>query len=177
MDIDTAQGDEPPVLVEYVRMPDVVAMPAPRDPPQSPKDSWGMLLPNTPSYMEEGVYDAFGRRLGNLTDRVANGRVYIEFAGVTFIWAVFNAPLRPGQRGDMLFTNIPGTAPITPFFTEWDMSSGFPRIGSALFTLIAAQRSNGAAKVVGRNAGDADLPAAAGLIISTGVGMPYGDWS
>ena len=122
-------------------------MPAPRDPPQSPKDSWGMLLPNTPSYMEEGVYDAFGRRLGNLTDRVANGRVYIEFAGVTFIWAVFNAPLRPGQRGDMLFTNIPGTAPITPFFTEWDMSSGFPRIGSALFTLIAAQRSNGAAKV------------------------------
>jgi hypothetical protein len=177
MDIETARDEDRPVIVDYVRMPDTVPLPPKREPPQSPRDTWRVLLPNTPTYMQEGVYDAFGRRLGDLTDHVPGARVYIEFAGVTFIWAVFGNRLGAGQRGDMFFTNIPGTAPITPFFTEWDPSSGFPRIGSALFTLIAAQRSNGAAKIVGRNTGDADLHAAACLIISTGVGMPFGEWS
>jgi hypothetical protein len=132
--------------------------------------------PRWPRYLEPGVYDKDGHRLGGLDYRPAGGRpkprLFIEFAGVTFVWGVFDRPLRGGEEGRMLFKNVPGTGPITPFFGEWDPAADVPRVGDALFLLIASQRGRGEAQVVGRNTSQADLPAAAGFIVSQTVGMP-----
>jgi len=153
-------------MVEYIRLPDMVVLP----------DSYAKamrLKPGSARYMEPGFYDGDGNKLGDLADHVANAKVVIEFAGVSFVWAAFSNQLEAKQRGDMLFENLPGTAPVTPFFSEWDPLASEPRIGSARFTLMSAQRARNAVKVVGRNDGDADLFAAAGFIVSANVPMPY----
>lgn len=166
MEISTSYKSNPPVLVEYIRLPEMVPLPP----------NYAQLM-GPEKYLEPGFFDEFGNKLGGLHDNISpekadRVRVVIEFAGVTFVWGVFSRPLLAGQRGSMLFTNVPGTGPITPFFNEWDTDQCLPRVGDALFTLIASQRGRGTAKVVGQNTYGADLTAAAGFIVSTLVNMP-----
>jgi hypothetical protein len=122
--------------------------------------------------MEPGLFDAEGHKLGGLNDAVSGVRSVIEFAGVTFIWGVFKHKLRAGQRGDLIFHNCPGTAPITSFFNEWDTSTNLPIIGDALFELVSSQRGRNIAKVSAINHSNKDLVVAAGYIISAAVDMP-----
>src|SRR5262249_14854602 len=99
----------PKFHTEQLRLPDLVPLP----------DAYCdvMNLPRgVPRYMEPGLYDADGGKLGGLQDVVPETRVVIEFAGVTLIWGVFEHRLRGGFRGEMTFHNCPGTAPITSFF-------------------------------------------------------------
>ncbi|HEV2990755.1 MAG TPA: hypothetical protein VG759_20120 [Candidatus Angelobacter sp.] len=157
---------EPLTVTNYITLPDLVRLP----------DNYVKVMRQDPSvphyYMAPGYYDENGNKLGELKDKVSNARVVVEFAGVTFVWGAFEELLEAGQRGDMIFHNVPGTAPITPFFSEWSPDESAPRISPTLFGLLAAQRGRNEARVVGQNLGNADLPAAAGFIISIQVDMP-----
>ena len=155
----------PKIHTEQLRLPDLVPLP----------DAYCdvMNLPRgVPRYMEPGLYDAHGRKLGGLQDVVPETRVVIEFAGVTLIWGVFEHRLRGGFRGEMTFHNCPGTAPITSFFNEWDTRIVQPIIGEALFELVSSERGRDAARVSATNCSDRDLVVAAGYIISLSVEMP-----
>jgi hypothetical protein len=162
MDFFSDNEADPPVLTEYIRLPDMVPLP----------DPYAQIMRGPAPYLEPGLYDAHGKKLGGLKETIPEARVVIEFAGVSLVWGVFSVPLLAGQRGDMIFTNVPGTGPQTPFFNEWDTAACLPRVGEALFTLIACQRGRGVTKVVGRNTYGADLHAAAGFIVSALVNMP-----
>ena len=157
---------DPLIVTNHITLPELVRLP----------DNYVKVMrqdPNVPHlYMEPGYYDEHGHKLGTLQDHVANARVVVEFAGVTFVWGAFEDVLQAGQQGDMIFRGVPGTAPITPFFSEWNPTDSTPRVGPSLFSLVAAQRGRDEARVVGQNMGNADLPAAAGFIISIQVDMP-----
>lgn len=168
MEADLGNKAGPPVLVDYVTLPDMTPMPS---------KYWRDLLRQTDpvDYLKPGIYDGYGKWLGDLKQKVPpEGRVIIEFAGVTFVWGVFSQPLRAGQRGDMIFRNMPGTGPITPFFTEWDIEAGYPRVGDAIITLIASMTGRNIARLVGQNLYSEDLSAAAGFIISQNVDIKSG---
>ena len=163
MQADFGDHGEQPVLTEYVTLPDMTPMPS---------KYWRDLLHQTDPvvYLKPGIYDAYGKWLGDLSQETpAGARVIVEFAGVTFVWGVFSQPLRAGQRGDMIFRNLPGTGPVTSFFTEWDVYAGYPRVSEAIFTLIASMNGRNIARIVGQNLHSEDLPAAAGFIISQNV--------
>jgi hypothetical protein len=162
MNIFSDNGADPPVLTEYIRLPDMTPLP----------DPYAQIMGGPAPYLEPGLYDAYGKKLGGLKEKIPEARLVIEFAGVSLVWGIFSTPLLAGQRGDMVFTNVPGTGPQTPFFNEWDPLECVPRVSDALFTLIACQRGRWVTKVVGRNTYGADLPAAAGFIVSALVGMP-----
>lgn len=161
MDILTAQRADPAVLVEHVRLPKMVPLP----------EAYAKVM-GPERYLEPGLYDAYGNKLGGLQEVIPEARVVIEYAGVNFVWGVFSLPLLAGQKGDMIFTNVPGTSPLTAFFNEWDRGQCVPRISDALFTLIACQRGRNVARVVGQNTFGADLTVAAGFIVSVLVNMP-----
>lgn len=160
----------PPVCAEYIRLPDMVPL------PDHYAQAMGLPLGKV-RYLEPGFYDGSGNKLSDLQNPVPGARVVIEFAGVSFVWGVFSEGLRAGQRGDMTFTNVPGTGPLTPFFNEWDPIESKPRLGAALFTLLACERGRGIARTSGQNTYDADLPAAAGFIVSATVNMPADELS
>ncbi len=101
--LSTAPCLVPDILVEHVRLPDLVPL------PDAYCDVMG-LPRGVPRYMEAGLYDAHGRKLGGLKDVVPETRVVVEFAGVSLIWGVFEHKLRGGFRGDLFFDNVPGTA-------------------------------------------------------------------
>lgn len=171
MDADLGDRTETPTLVNYVTLPDMTPMPS---------KYWRDLLRQTDpvNYLKPGVYDAHGKWLCDLKQKVPpSARVIVEFAGVTFIWGVFSKPLRAGQRGDMIFRNMPGTGPITPFFTEWDRETGYPRLSDAILTLIAAMTGRNMARLVGQNIYSAERAAAAGFIISQNVDIKNGPGS
>jgi|SRR5215470_8531105 len=161
--------DEVAVLTERIILPEMTPMPA---------KYWRDLLRSTEpvDYLKPGVYDAYGQWVCGLhdEDKEKRGRVFIEFAGVTFVWGVFSRELKPGERGDMFFTGAPGTGPITSFFTEWDPATGLPRIskGRGYLSLIASMRGRNTARVAGENHYGKALYAAAGFIVSQNVDMP-----
>ena len=147
--------------------------------------------PDPLDYFKPGIYDAQGNWLCPIKEsqddkdgkahreylhKLSEGRVFIEFAGVTFVWGVFRQSLKPGQMGDMFFDNVPGTGPITSFFTEWDRKTGLPKIdeqeSQGYVSLIASMRGRNTARIAGRNHQGRELLAAAGFIISQNVDMP-----
>jgi hypothetical protein len=132
MDIRNEYTSDPPVLAEYVRLPDE---------------------------LYTGRFDALG-------NESPEGNLFITVRDTAFIWGVFTRLLNAGQRGDMIFTNAPGTFLVGVSFNQWDPSANEPYIGDALFTLISGERGEGVCRVSGRNAGGADLPAAAGIVIA-----------
>lgn len=162
-DYATSNGGDHP-LRESVRLPDMVQM------PKRYRDALGLGL--EARYLEPGVFDAFGRRLGNLDASEPDARVVIQFAGVTFVWGVFDKELAPGQQGWLTFENVPGAMPITPFFSEWDRERSGPQLGDALLPLLSSQRGRGVARVAGRNDGDEAVSAAAGFIVSQELDLP-----
>ena len=91
-------------------------------------------------YLDPGLYDGFGRRLGGLETAHRDARVVIQFAGVTFVWGAFSRRLEPGQEGWLSFENVPGSMPITSFFNEWDRDLSRPPLGDALMPLLSSQR-------------------------------------
>ncbi len=132
MDIATSFNAEPPVLVEYIRMPDEIV---------------------------SGRFNARG-------EEDPEGNLFITVKDTSFIWAVFTQTLMAGQRGDMIFSGVPGTFLVGSAFTEWDPAADEPYVGEGLFALISAERGEGMVRVVGRNAGSADLPAAVGIVVA-----------
>jgi hypothetical protein len=163
--LSTAPRLVPDILVEHVRLPDLVPL------PDAYCDVMG-LPRGVPRYMEAGLYDAHGRKLGGLKDVIPETRVVVEFAGVSLIWGVFEHKLRGGFRGDLFFDNVPGTAPTTSFFNEWDTRTVQPVIGDALFELVSSERGRNVARVCAKNCSRSDLTVAAGFIISLSVEMP-----
>ncbi len=105
-------------------------------------------------------------RFNAMGERDLNGNLFISVKDTAFIWGVFSYNLDPGQRGDMVFTNVPGTFLVGASFNEWDPRANEPRISGALFTLVAIQRGEGLVRIVGQNASEADLPAAAGIVVA-----------
>jgi len=132
VDIATHTKADPPVLVEYIRLPDTIAT---------------------------GRYDAQGRKSDS-------GNLFITVRDTAFLWGVFSQPLKAGQRGEMVFTNAPGTFLVGISFNEWSPALAEPHVGHALFTLISGQRGDGVARVIGRNTHDSDLYAAAGIVLA-----------
>jgi len=132
MDIKTGYQADPPVLVEYIHMPDEIVT---------------------------GRFNAGGRE-------DPQGNLFITVKDTSFIWAVFTQTLLAGQRGEMVFTNVPETFLIGATFTQWDPVADDPFIGDALFTLISTERGCGTFRIVGRNTGGADLPAASGIVVA-----------
>ena len=154
-------------FTEQIILPEMTPMPG---------KYWRDLLrsPDPVDYLKPGYYDAYGRWLGDLKQQNPEARVIIEFAGVTFIWGIFSRKLEPGERGDMFFNGVPGTGPITSFFTEWDTASGLPCIskGRGYLSLIASMRGRNTAKIAGENHYSRAVSAAAGFIVSQNVDMP-----
>lgn len=155
---------DPTPLRESVRLPDPVQMP----------EHYRKSLGRGPEarYLEPGIYDAYGRRLGGLHDHHPNARVVIQFAGVTFVWASFSRELKPEQQGWLTFENVPGVMPITPFFGEWDEDRVGPDLGDALLPLLSSERGRERARVAGYNASDDEVPACAGFIVSQDLDLP-----
>ena len=125
MDIVTALKPDPPVVVEYVRLPDEIVT---------------------------GRFNASGKE-------DPDGNLFITVKDTSFIWGVFKDNLLAGQRGDMVFTNVPGTFLVGGTFTQWDPAADEPVIGQALFTLISTERGEGTIRISGRNTSESDLPA------------------
>ena len=134
-------------------------------------------------WLEPGYYDQDGNLLGDKNDKEKplerlrkpappETRLVIEYAGVNLVWGVFERQLAPGERGDMLFKNTPGSGPITPFFNEWDTVGHLPRVADAFFALVASMRGKQIAKIAGVNTHNSHRWAAAGMIVSQMVKMP-----
>ena len=123
-------------------------------------------------WIASGYYDRAGRLLGDLKANCPGAPVIIEYAGVSFLWAVFANKLAPGCLGEMIFENCPGTAPITSFFNQWNVTTGQPEIGDGLFELVSSERGRDIARVSAVNRGRQAQYVAAGFIVSAAVGMP-----
>ncbi len=66
-----------------------------------------------PSELQPGRYDELG--LPN-----PEGRLFIGLgSGIVHTWGVFAEPLEPGQIGETVFTNTPGSYSLTGNFTAW----------------------------------------------------------
>lgn len=155
---------ETKVLEDHVYLPEMTPMPA----------DFIAILGREPgaTYVAPGLYTATGAKLAGVQEKNSEARMVIEFAGVTFIWAVFAQKLEPGQEGWLTFHNVDGTAPITPFFSEWDREGCVPKLGEALLPLLSAQRGRNMARVVGRNDGDEPVLVAAGFIYAQDLDLP-----
>jgi hypothetical protein len=156
--------DPPPPLRESVRLPDMVRMPK--------HFREGLGRGPEARYLEPGLYDAYGRKVGELFDTSPDARVVVQFAGVTFVWGAFGRRLEPDQQGWLRFENVPGSMPITPFFNEWDRDEAKPSLGDALLPLLSSERGRDVARVAGRNDGDDAVWAAAGFIVSQELDLP-----
>jgi hypothetical protein len=112
-----------------------------------------------PDPIKTGRYDALGQPS-------ATGNLFVTVRDTAFLWGAFSRQLAAGQRGEMVFINVPGTFLVGASFNEWDPEAVEPKIGSALFSLISIQRGSGIARVVGRNCSQADLWAGAGIVVA-----------
>jgi hypothetical protein len=101
---------------------------------------------------------------GTMEIKSGSSTTYVRILGnMGFIWHVFGSPLGYGQIGEVNFTNVPGTLPVSACFGEWLPTTNTPHIGSASYWLIQVQRGRGNARVVGKNLYNANLVSAAGL--------------
>jgi hypothetical protein len=94
------------------------------------------------------------------------GNLFITVKDTSFIWGVFTQTLMAGQRGDFVFTNVPGTFLVGTAFTQWDPAADEPYVGEALFALLSSERGEGIVRVCGRNASGSDLPGAVGIVVA-----------
>lgn len=59
-------------------------------------------------------------RFNALGEEDPEGNLFVGMgSGICHTWAAFSEPLAPGQRGEMTFTNMPGSYVNTGNFTEW----------------------------------------------------------
>ena len=152
------------VLEDHVYLPEMTPMPT----------DFIAVLGREPEakYYAPGLYSPTGAKLAGVQEKNSKARMVIEFAGVTFIWAVFGEELQPGEEAWLTFHNVDGTAPITSFFSEWDREGCVPKLGDALLPLLSSQRGRNVARVVGRNDGDKPVLAAAGFIFAQDLDLP-----
>ncbi|HEV2990757.1 MAG TPA: hypothetical protein VG759_20130 [Candidatus Angelobacter sp.] len=92
--------------------------------------------------------------------------LYITVKDTSFMWGVFSYKLEAGQRGEMIFTNVPGTFLVGICFNEWDTDSNEPKLSEGLLTLVSAQRGEGVFRVIGKNASDHAVYAAVGITVA-----------
>jgi len=112
-----------------------------------------------PDQIRTGRYDAFGRRS-------VRANLYISVKDTSFIWGVFTKPLKPGQLGELNFTNVPGTFLIGVSFNEWDPFEHAPKLGEARFALISIQRAPNRIRAIGRNLHHHETHAAVGIVVA-----------
>src|SRR6478672_6741575 len=66
-----------------------------------------------PDVIEPGRYDFTGQKN-------PEGRLFLGIgSGIVHMWAVFAEKLKPGQVGQMTYTNMPGSYVVTGNFSEW----------------------------------------------------------
>lgn len=118
-----------------------------------------------PDKLASGFFDEYGHQVG------AGGRPSVVLFSLPGdpppwqCWGVFEKDLEPGQRGFLIFTNVPGQAVPGGAFTEWDRKSSTPFFtADRLMLLYSVQRSLGAARIIGRNDSGTRTAAAAGLL-------------
>jgi hypothetical protein len=104
-----------------------------------------------PRPLKEGVYHC--------------GKLVVQRSGgVGYVWAPVGM-LRPGQVGEVTFTNLPPGAPFACSFCEWDPAAKGPRLGDARLLLAEVVREPGRVRVRGyQNHGT--LRCAVGLIVA-----------
>jgi hypothetical protein len=104
-----------------------------------------------PQPLKEGVYHG--------------GRLVVQRSGgVGYVWAPVGI-LRPGQVGEVTFTNLPPGAPFACSFCEWDPAGQGPRLGDARLLLAEVVREPGRVRVRGYQNHGA-LHCAVGLIVA-----------
>lgn len=124
--------------------------------------------------MEESIVSNFQELPENLWSNLltADGEWYSDdkrlfvkrVGGMGYIWGVFDTPLKPQQIGEMTFSNVRGTLPISASFGEWSAQGNKPHLGSAHYNLVSVQRGTNVARIRGLNTYGASLVSAAGLI-------------
>lgn len=112
-----------------------------------------------PRHVTTGRYDRKGRP-------DPRGAVRITTRGTAFTWVPFERPLQPGEAGEMVFRNLPGTFLLGVSFTAWDAARGEPVLSDGLMTLISAERGRSRGRVVGRNTHHEAVHAAVGIVIA-----------
>lgn len=118
-----------------------------------------------PADLEEGQYDAEGRRVEGDPERVR--LVLHRLPGEPNpwqCWGVVDPPLEPGQTAQVVFFNVAGSAVPGGAFTEWDRRTAEPYFTRALLTVRSVSRGVGRARIVGRNDSARRVSAAAGLL-------------
>jgi hypothetical protein len=119
-----------------------------------------------PDKLENGFYDQFGQPVADgARPRLVLHALPPESAPPIQCWGVFERRLEPDQYGFLIFTNVPGQTVPGGAFTEWDEAASTPTFAEdRLMVLYSTQRALGAARVVGRNAAEQPVAAAAGLL-------------
>lgn len=154
MSTETNRRARPPVLAEYIRLPNRIAT---------------------------GRYDDSGRRIHDEHERVGGPerpRLYLTVLDTAFLWGVFSRKLKPGECGHMTFTNAPGTFLVGVSFTEWDPSCEEPVISDGsrdenrdvrayeYLSLISGERGRDLVRVTGRNHYRRPVYAAVGIVLA-----------
>jgi hypothetical protein len=114
-----------------------------------------------PDTITTGRFDADGRE----TDR-KDANLIITVRDTAFMWGIFRYKLKARELGCMVFTNVPGTFLVGVSFNEWDERKDEPRVGDPPLQLVSAQRGEGVARVIGYNASDREVAAAAGIVVA-----------
>jgi hypothetical protein len=66
-----------------------------------------------PDVIDPGRYDFSGQKN-------PEGRLFLGIgSGIVHMWAVFEGGLKPGQIGEMNYTNVPGSYAVTGNFSQW----------------------------------------------------------
>jgi hypothetical protein len=126
-----------------------------------------------PDKLENGKFDQYGHKVAD--DQPASV-VLNSLPGMPppwQCWGVFDRDLEPGQYGYLIFTNVPGQAVPGGAFTEWHRKKSLPYFDDQrLMVIYSVQRANGSARIIGRNASDQRVAAAAGLLFVAPPGGP-----
>lgn len=129
-----------------------------------------------PNPLAVGRFNASGEQ-----DEAGNVFIAPIANGISNVWAAFSQPLAPGQRGEMILENMPGTKVINGIVSEWipgapgEWGPGFgddklsklntPFMGLAVVAGIGLQRGEGVLKVIALNTYEGAVNVAAGIII------------
>jgi len=118
-----------------------------------------------PDKLERGRFNEYGQRVG---DGQPASVVLYDLPGGPFppwqVWGVFDRPLKVGQHGYLIFTNVPGQAVPGGAFTEWDDRQSEPTFTDKLLSIYSVQRAPGSARIIGCNESEEPVRAAAGLL-------------
>ncbi|EHS58027.1 hypothetical protein P4H71_02225 [Paenibacillus kribbensis] len=100
------------------------------------------------------------------TLKVSNGDpgvFYGENEYFYWAWARFT-DLDPGETYRVEFNGVPGKGPVSGSFSEWEIETHRPKIGSATFNVIGSERGVDSVRISGKYEWTRTLPTAFGFI-------------